>query len=67
MNLEKIIRKPITTLEYPDPVEARRYVDDEDGFYGYDYVFLETPPGMRCARLPTNGAARSASSAPTSI
>jgi ribbon-helix-helix protein len=41
MNLEQIILTPITTLEYPDPVEARRYVDDEDGFYGYDYVFLE--------------------------
>ncbi len=41
MNVEQIILKPITTLEYPDPVEARRYVDDEDGFYGYDYVFLE--------------------------
>jgi hypothetical protein len=41
MNLEQIIRKPITTLEYPDPAEALRYVDDEDGFYGYDYVCLE--------------------------
>ncbi len=41
MDVEQIILKPITTLEYPDPVEARRYVDDEDGFYGYDYVFLE--------------------------
>jgi hypothetical protein len=41
MNIEHIITKPITTPEYPDPTEARRYVDDEDGFYGYDYVFLE--------------------------
>jgi predicted DNA-binding ribbon-helix-helix protein len=41
MNLEQIIRKPITTLEYPDPAEALRYVDDEDGFYGYDYLCLE--------------------------
>ena len=41
MNVDKIILKPITTPEYPDPTEARRYVDDEDGFYGYDYVFLE--------------------------
>ena len=40
-NPEEIFIKPITTPEYPDPTEARRYVDDEDGFYGYDYVFLE--------------------------
>ena len=41
MNIQQIIMKPITTPEYPDPTEALRYVDDEDGFYGYDYVFLE--------------------------
>jgi hypothetical protein len=45
MKGQQIILKPITTPEYPDPIEARRYVDDEDGFYGYgydyDYVFLE--------------------------
>ena len=41
MNVEQIILKPITTAHYPDPIEACRYVDDEDGFYGYDYVFLE--------------------------
>lgn len=40
-NLDAIFMKPITTPEYPDPTEARRYVDDEDGFYGYDYIFLE--------------------------
>ena len=41
MNIEEIIKKPITTPEYPDPTEARRYIDDPDGFYGYDYIFLE--------------------------
>jgi hypothetical protein len=41
MNIEQIIMKPITTPEYPDPAEALRYLDDPDGFYGYDYVFLE--------------------------
>ena len=41
MNIDEIINKPITTPEYPDPTVARRYLDDPDGFYGYDYVFLE--------------------------
>jgi hypothetical protein len=41
MNIEEIIKKPITTSGYPDPTEARRYLDDPDGFYGHDYVFLE--------------------------
>jgi hypothetical protein len=41
MNIENILKQPITTLEYPDPTEARRFIHDEDGFYGYDYVFLE--------------------------
>jgi hypothetical protein len=47
MEVEQIILTPITTPEYPDPIEARRYVDDEDGFYGYDYVFLEAR-SIRC-------------------
>jgi hypothetical protein len=41
MNVEQIIMIPITTPGYPDPAEAWRYLDDPDGFYGYDYVFLE--------------------------
>lgn len=41
MNAEQIILTPITTPSYPDPSEARRYIHDTDGFYGYDYVFLE--------------------------
>lgn len=41
MNIEQMIMKPITTPDYPDPTEARRYIDDPDGFYGHDYVFLE--------------------------
>jgi predicted DNA-binding ribbon-helix-helix protein len=45
MNIGQIITWPetwpITTRGYPDPAEARRYLDDPDGFYGYDYVFLE--------------------------
>jgi hypothetical protein len=40
MNIEPIIN-PVTTPEYPDPTEARRYIRDDDGFYGYDNVFLE--------------------------
>jgi hypothetical protein len=41
MNIEEIIKKPIVTSDYPDPTEARRYLDDPDGFYGHDYVFVE--------------------------
>jgi hypothetical protein len=41
MNIENMIKQPITTPEYPDPTEARRFIHDEDGFYGHDYVFLE--------------------------
>jgi len=41
MSVEQIITKTITTPAYPDPTEAWRYLDDPDGFYGYDYVYLE--------------------------
>lgn len=41
MNIEQIFSRPITTAEHPDPTEARRYINDPDGFYGFDYVFLE--------------------------
>jgi predicted DNA-binding ribbon-helix-helix protein len=41
MDIEQILMRPITTPEYPDPEEARRFINDEHGFYGYDYVFLE--------------------------
>jgi hypothetical protein len=41
MNIEPIIKDPITTPEFPDPAETRRYIDDPDDFYGHDYVFLE--------------------------
>ena len=41
MNIEQIFSQPITTTEHPDPTEARRYIDDPDGFYGHDYVLLE--------------------------
>ena len=41
MKSEQIIIEPITTPDFPDPTEARRYIRDDDGFYGYDYVFLE--------------------------
>jgi predicted DNA-binding ribbon-helix-helix protein len=40
-NLDEIVMKPITTPEHPDPTECRRFIHDENGFYGYDYVFLE--------------------------
>jgi hypothetical protein len=39
--LDEIFMKPITTPEHPDPTEWRRFIHDEYGFYGYDYVFLE--------------------------
>ena len=41
MNIEQTFTKPITTPEYPDPTELRRCIRDDNGFYGYDYVFLE--------------------------
>ena len=41
MNVLQIITRPITTPEYPDPEEARRFIHDEYGFYGHDYVFVE--------------------------
>jgi predicted DNA-binding ribbon-helix-helix protein len=41
MSIVKIINNPITTSRYPDSTEARRYLDDPDGFYGHDYIFLE--------------------------
>jgi hypothetical protein len=40
-NSDEIFVKPITTQEHPDPTEWRRFIHDENGFYGYDYVFLE--------------------------
>ena len=44
MDIQQIIMRPITTPEYPDPEEARRFINDEYGFYGQDYVFLEDAP-----------------------
>ena len=41
MNIEPIFMKPVTTPDCPDPTELRRYIRDDNGFYGYDYVFLE--------------------------
>ncbi|MGC2075224.1 MAG: ribbon-helix-helix domain-containing protein [Xanthobacteraceae bacterium] len=41
MKSEQIIIEPITTPDFPDPTEARRYIRDDNGFYRYDYVFLE--------------------------
>jgi predicted DNA-binding ribbon-helix-helix protein len=41
MDIQQIIMRPITTPDYPDPEEARRFINDEYGFYGHDYVFLE--------------------------
>jgi hypothetical protein len=41
MDIQQIIVRPITTPEFPDPAETRRFIDDEYGVYGYDYVFLE--------------------------
>ena len=41
MTIETIFIEPLTTPQFSDPVAARRYIDDPDGFYGHDYVFLE--------------------------
>jgi hypothetical protein len=41
MNIAELIPRPITTPEYPDPAEAGRFIHDERGVYGRDYVFLE--------------------------
>jgi hypothetical protein len=41
MQLDKIITQPITTRAYPDLTETRRYIRDDNEFYGYDYIFLE--------------------------
>jgi Ribbon-helix-helix domain len=41
MTIDQIFTQPITTPAFPDPAAARRYIDDPDGFYGHDYVFLE--------------------------
>ena len=30
MNVEQIIINPITTPDYPDPTERRRFIDDPD-------------------------------------
>ena len=38
MNIDELIKHPI---KFPDPAEARRYIRDDDGFYGCDYVFLD--------------------------
>jgi len=67
MNIENIISKPITTPEYPDPTEARRFIKDEDGFYGYDYVFLEDATWNAPVHIARMRIARSMSFAATSI
>jgi predicted DNA-binding ribbon-helix-helix protein len=41
MNVQQKITRPITTSDHPDPEKARRFIHDEYGFYGYDYVFVE--------------------------
>jgi hypothetical protein len=41
VKVEQIIIEPITTPDCPDPTEIARTIRDDDGFYGYDTVFLE--------------------------
>jgi len=41
MNIDELIKHPITTPEFLDPTQARRYIHDDNGFCGYDYVFLD--------------------------
>ena len=41
MNIDGLIKHPITTPEFLDPTQARRYIHDDNGFCGYDCVFLD--------------------------
>ena len=41
MRIEQIHIGPITTPDCPDPAESLRYIRDDDGFDGFDTVFLE--------------------------
>jgi predicted DNA-binding ribbon-helix-helix protein len=41
MNIDRIFLRSITTVSHLDPTEARRYIHDENGFYGFDYVYVE--------------------------
>jgi hypothetical protein len=41
VNAGQIFIEPITMPDYPDPTEIPRYIRDDDGFYGFDTVFLE--------------------------
>jgi predicted DNA-binding ribbon-helix-helix protein len=41
VKIEEIHIGPITTPDCPDPAEIPRTIRDDDGFYGYDTVFLE--------------------------
>ena len=41
MKLEQITIEPITTPDCPDSTKSPRTIRDDDGFYGFDTVFLE--------------------------
>jgi predicted DNA-binding ribbon-helix-helix protein len=41
VSIEQIHIGPITTPDCPDPTEIPRTIRDDDGFYGFDTVFLE--------------------------
>jgi hypothetical protein len=41
VNIQEMHIGPITTPDYPDPTEIPRTIRDDDGFYGFDTVFLE--------------------------
>jgi hypothetical protein len=41
VKVEHITIEPITTPDHPDRTEHPRYIRDDDGFYGFDTVFLE--------------------------
>jgi hypothetical protein len=41
VKLEQITIEPITTPDCPDSTKSPRTIRDDDGFYGFDTVFLE--------------------------
>jgi predicted DNA-binding ribbon-helix-helix protein len=41
VRIEQVHIGPITTPDCPDPTEIPRYIRDDDGYYGFDTVFVE--------------------------
>jgi hypothetical protein len=67
MNIEQIITHPITTPEFSDPEEARRFIHDQYNVYATITCFSKTPPGTPSVISQSITTARSTSSAAISI